>query len=352
MRKIAFFVLLTALILLLLSCGERKDAVTSQPGYEIVATIPPIGIFRHIFIDEVNSRGFLAADYMGVLVLDLSNPASPSIIDTLKNDLIDGGVGSTYYSDSTDIIYIEIIPSATGVGKHIRGFKLTDFDPSSYPLFTRGSPPVEKFMVREFNRDSLGITLTDSIHLYIADTDEIEKLDRTTMFRLDSTYTFLRNASYNLQKVYDFDIQDSYAYIAINELGMAILNLESNYILPVVGSFDSEGFCRGIEVQGDYCYMADRSWGLQVLDISNPAAPLRIANLLFPGSQDFIKVRVLNDRAVALDQYDGIFAVDISNPADPRLMFSFDTVTPTDVAITADYIYVVDEDAGLIIASW
>jgi hypothetical protein len=44
--------------------------------------------------------------------------------------------------------------------------------------------------------------------------------------------------------------------------------------------------------------------------------------------------------------------IDISDPANPVELFSFDTITPTDILLTDNYLYVIDEDAGLIIATW
>lgn len=352
-KYIFFFVLLFTTVSILTSCGERKNPVgtESPPLYEIVGAIPPIGVFRHLFIDNINQTGYLSADYMGVLTLNLSNSQSPSIMDTLKNnELTPGAIVSSCFSYESGIIYLESL----GEGKGLHAFGLDSINTAVAGLLVAGSPPLKKFDVREFFSDPSGLMDSDSIHLYFADASETEKFYRLRYMYSEYLGYFLQMGGDNYYEhtVYDFVIQDSLAYLAIDEFGMTIVDLSNYYVLPVVGGFDSEGFCQGIDVQGNYCYMADRHWGLQVLDISDPTNPVRVANLKFDKADDCFKVKVLDDRAVVLDRYDGVFAVDISDPANPVEIFNFDTITPTAVVLTEDLIYVIDEDMGLVIAAW
>jgi len=91
---------------------------------------------------------------------------------------------------------------------------------------------------------------------------------------------------------------------------------------------------------------------LQIIDVSDPTNPTRLSNLQFSGAEDCDKVKVVGNKAAVMDLYNGIFAVDISDPSNPVEMFNFTTITPTDIEVSEDYIFVVDADAGLIIASW
>ncbi|MBL7191634.1 hypothetical protein ISS30_08040 [bacterium] len=340
-----------ALSMLFFSCGERENPAVPQAGYEIVAQLAPVGIYRGIFVNGANS--FIAADYMKILKVDLSDPASPFITGYIDDDRI-GTCGSVYYSNETGRIVIESVFAP----EHLAGFSIIQdslMNDSLKKDFFALSPPLQKFTFKEFTHWENDTTLvTDLIYIYAADLGETWKFTEQHLqyFSFLNSYEYIGSKDYSAHKVYDFALKDSLAFLAVNEYGLDIVDLNSGDYLTAIGSYDTEGFCRGVAVQGDYCYLADRHWGLQILDISNPAQPDSVANLKFTGADDCVKVKVLGDRAVVLDSYDGVFAVDISNPADPKLLFNFDTITPVDVVIDDEYIYVVDEDAGLIIARW
>lgn len=331
-------------ISLFISCAERENPVSTDSGFSIVCQLPPVGVFREIYVNGANS--YIAADYMKVLKVDLSDPTSPTITDTLDDERI-GVTNSVYFSESTCRLYVESVENP----EHLAAFTILP-DDSLQTDFFELSPPLTNFSVREFFHYEQDSLITDSIYVYASDPGESWKFTEQHLFPFGDAFELFSSNNYNGHKVYDFAIVDSLAFLAVDEFGLDIIDLNSGYNLQVIGSYDSEGFCRGIAVQNDYCYLADRHWGLRVLDISDPANPDLAATLQFEGADDCEKVRVLGNRAVVLDKYDGIFAVDISDPSNPQLLFNFDTITPTDVEITEDYIYVIDEDAGLVIAEW
>jgi hypothetical protein len=50
-----------------------------------------------------------------------------------------------------------------------------------------------------------------------------------------------------------------------------------------VGSVDTPGRALGVAVSEDYAYVADYPWGLQVVDVSNPASPAIVGSVDTPG---------------------------------------------------------------------
>ena len=336
------------ILLLAVSCGERKSGVSSDVLYSIVSTLPPVGVFEHLDLHEETATGYISADYIGLLEVDFSDPENPVITDTIENNYL-GRVWSAHISEVSGYGYIETGDSYYAA-KAIRAFLLDSIQTSGSSILAIGSPPVNQFEVQEFSRDSAGTVLTDSLYLYILARDESPMFQRHRYIHTGLYWDGPTTLTYNANEPYDFVFDDEYVYLAIDERGMAILDKANN--LAVIGEFDTEGYCRGIAVQDDYCYLADRHWGLQVIDVSDPANPVRAANLKYEGADDCVKVKVLNDRAVVLDQYDGIFAVDIADPANPRTIFNVDTITPIDIVVTEEYIYVIDEDAGLVVISW
>jgi len=195
------------IIIFLISCGERKNAVISEEGYQIVTSLPPIGVFRHLYIDTTDGIGYLSADYAGLVTMDISNPESPVILDTLQNELyMTGGAGSSYYSHITDYIYVEVYPAPSG--GQIKAFLRDSIETAMGPVLVGASPPVEKFEVREFPRDSAGITIVDSINIYIADLNEITAKFYKQMYRRtgEDSWVNIGSANYSAHSVYDFEM--------------------------------------------------------------------------------------------------------------------------------------------------
>ena len=66
------------------------------------------------------------------------------------------------------------------------------------------------------------------------------------------------------------------AYLAVGYSGLAVLDV-SNPANPVrVGGYDTSGYAEGVAVSGNIAYVADRDAGLQIIDVSNPANPVRL----------------------------------------------------------------------------
>ncbi len=349
MKPAYWIILLITAPLLIISCGERKNPAGKPPTpYKIVAEIPPVGVFKGLFLNGANS--FIAADYAGLFKIDLSDPASPGYPFPCASGSVYRWVNSVQYFPATSHLYLI---GSNGTNPGITLYDLLS-DTTAQIKFITSSGPSQLYVqeVIHYVSDSL---VVDSLLLHLIDNVGDEHGFYTQVYEPVGTAGFLRKTTLNYDfpngLIYDFAVSDSgnTAYLAVDEYGMDIVDIPTETRL---GRFDTEGFCRGIAVQGDYCYLADRYWGLQVLDVSIPAAPVRVANLRFEGARDCEKVRVCGDRALVMDLYDGVFAVDVSDPANPKELFNFDTVTPTDIAIDGDYIYVIDEDAGLVIASW
>ncbi|MCF7810181.1 hypothetical protein K9N50_04240, partial [bacterium] len=59
------------------------------------------------------------------------------------------------------------------------------------------------------------------------------------------------------------------------------------------------------------------------------------------------------DTAYFLDKYDGVFAVDISQPEEPVLIAKYNLPAPSGIVIREDNtVFVSDLDLGLIVLEW
>ena len=144
----------------------------------------------------------------------------------------------------------------------------------------------------------------------------------------------------------DVFIDGSYAYCAAGPTGMDIIDI-SNPTNPVrVATYNTEGLVNGIYVSGNYAYVADWDAGLQIIDISTPSAPSLAGSYNTSGRAR--GVHVSGNYAYVADGSAGLQIIDISTPSSPSLAGSYDTSGYAyDVHVSGNYAYVADVGAGL-----
>jgi hypothetical protein len=101
-----------------------------------------------------------------------------------------------------------------------------------------------------------------------------------------------------------------------------------------------------VQVVNSTAYVADDDEGLQIVDVSDPAAPALLGSYDTPG--DARGVQVVNSTAYVADDDEGLQIVDVSDPAAPALLGAYDT--PGDargVQVVDDLVYVADLSGGL-----
>jgi hypothetical protein len=127
--------------------------------------------------------------------------------------------------------------------------------------------------------------------------------------------------------------------------GLSIANLRD---LAAVGrlQFDQRVGVEAVAVAGAYAYLADWTFGLRVVDISDPAAPVEVAALQtggFPSS-----VVVAGERAYLGESTNGgaLRVIDISDPRAPTPLGAIATSKARDVEVRGELAFVADEGAG------
>ena len=117
------------------------------------------------------------------------------------------------------------------------------------------------------------------------------------------------------------------------------LNFSGNYYT---------GNAFGVAVSGRYAFVADLYNGLVILDVSNPAAPKLVGSYNTAGYA--WGVAVSGNYAYIADGVSGLVIVDVTNPAAPKLTGSYNTAgDASGVAVSGSYAYVADYNNGLVI---
>ncbi|MBI4324894.1 MAG: hypothetical protein HY674_06485 [Chloroflexi bacterium] len=104
-----------------------------------------------------------------------------------------------------------------------------------------------------------------------------------------------------------------HAFVAEGNTGLIVIDV-SNPARPMrVGGYNT-GEARDVHVVGTYAYVASGRAGLAGINLSNPTNPVRVGS--FDTSGFAVGVHVLGDYAFVADS-DGLEVIDVSNPASP-----------------------------------
>ncbi|MDO8880914.1 MAG: cell wall-binding repeat-containing protein [Coriobacteriia bacterium] len=117
--------------------------------------------------------------------------------------------------------------------------------------------------------------------------------------------------------------------------------------LPLLlGTYDTLGYAYGVAVSGTTAYVADGSYGLRIIDVSDPAAPAILGTYDTPAWA--YDVAVSGTTAYVADHESGLQVIDVSDPAAPELVGTYDTPNiARAVAVSGTTAYVADTDSGL-----
>jgi hypothetical protein len=268
-------------------------------------------------IDLSGNYAYVADYPTGLQVIDISNPASPTLVGSwdTPGTTLDVAVSGNYAyvadgQSGLQIIDISDPSSPTSAGS---------FDTTGY---------------------AYGVQVEGS-YAYVADSgDGLQVIDISNP--ASPTLAGACSTGGSALGVY---IDGDYAYVAASDFGLQVIDI-SNPADPTPGDHqDTPGYAVSVFVKDDYAYVACLNGGLQIINISNPA------DLAFEGAcEDMTRVRdvyVTGSRAYVACERDGLKIVDISDPEDPYITGFAETYYPIDVRVSGNYAYVADAAVGL-----
>jgi len=90
-------------------------------------------------------------------------------------------------------------------------------------------------------------------------------------------------------------------------------------VVPVILASNSQVFpIYGLDIQGDYLYAAAGGCGLAVIDITDPVTAVELGRTGYVGNSTIEDVVVKGSNAYAANRSDGVQIIDVANPASPR----------------------------------
>jgi len=135
-----------------------------------------------------------------------------------------------------------------------------------------------------------------------------------------------------------------------NGSGETVIHGVGNGLIETVNisKYNTTDKTMGIDIVGNYAYVADWNNGLVILDISNGKEPIKVGSCLT--TDKAWKVAVQGDYAYVADRDTGLVIVNISDKENPRLVGEHETTGHAfDVTVSGEYAYIADYGSGLII---
>ena len=281
--------------------------------------------FVNGFRVEVSGNYAYVLDRMELVVIDVSDPTEP--YEAGRATLPGYGLGIdveadyAYITAGTDICAVDIS------------------DPTSPEV-------VATFPVMNYSYD---LKVRDG-WAYLANFSQILVLRLTTSTSFETRDTYSPSAS-----VKSIDVAGGVAYVGAETNGFYTVDISDTLLLRPLGHTDTPGWCQGIEVQGDYAYIADAAVvgvpdtaSVQIVDISDPTSPGIVGWYISAGGNCF-NVFPARDVLFVADGDGGIKLLDISDPTSPEVMFDEPTdVSIKDVFYLDEYLYAVGGDRLLV----
>jgi hypothetical protein len=294
--------------------------------FKIISQTPNPGYPQSLVVTNTqdSSYAYLASGQAGLVIYNVTNPYEPQIraqwLDTLYS--VQGVTVQNNYA------YL-------ACGKTIFNIvDLNNFD--SLRIVNQ----INFAWMAAYGYD---VYLEDTTYLYIAAREKFLVADIS-----DPVYPeVLSPHSIFPSNVRSVVVKDSFAYLALEQLGVYVMNVKTTPRV-VVGGCDTPSNARHLFVKDTLCFVADGRGGLVIINIKNPRAPQKLASLKLSGYAQ--KVFVKDTLAYLACGSAGVAVVNIKDPEIPTLVEYIPTSYAKGIFVNdLGYVYVADRDLGLII---
>ncbi|MBL0062426.1 MAG: hypothetical protein IPP40_13325 [bacterium] len=141
------------------------------------------------------------------------------------------------------------------------------------------------------------------------------------------------------------EIRDDYAYVVDYSEGLRIYAILNETELEQVGFVELPGLTFSVTLADSLAFVAQQ-FGMYIIDISDPTAPLQIGSLT--ELRHFFNIAVSGGYAYSANNTEGFHVIDISNPQEPFIVGSnTDLYWARAVAVSNDFAFVAAYNQGL-----
>ncbi len=139
----------------------------------------------------------------------------------------------------------------------------------------------------------------------------------------------------------DVYVSGDYAYVVASSYGLRMIDISDPENPTEAGYYDTDGYAYGVYIVGNYAYIADYSDGLRIIDVSDITNPTEVGYCDTDGTA--WAVYVLGDYAYVADVDSGLVIIDISDSENPTEVGTYMANGDVyGVYVVGDYAYIVD----------
>ena len=327
-----YWITLFLSIIILMSCGTPNDPesiIGGDGGYKIVSKYATSGYAQDIVIKD--TVAYICQGQAGLLIVSISNPNQPRFLSELTYGL--RGYGYKI-ARKDSIIYL----AAGTFGVNIVNAK-DPFNPLIIPENRAISPAKNFHIMGDFlftavSEEGVNISkIDDPVHPNIRQTFFIPGFGQAVCTSADSNYLFIASGEVGIS-IFDIsDFQDGYN------------------VYPLVGTLDTPGFAEDVIIHPNLpiAFVACGTGGLVIADYSN-TSNVKIVSIYSTGGYAK-EVFYQNNKVYVTTELRGLQIIDVSNVNSPSRIGTVETAFALGVTADDKYIYVADENEGLIIIS-
>lgn len=138
----------------------------------------------------------------------------------------------------------------------------------------------------------------------------------------------------------DVEVVDDYAYCSFHN-GLIILDVSDPSDMQFVSKVFCPGRGEGIDVSGDYVYLANGESGVCIIDVSNPEMPE--ITVIWDSPAYVMDVYVYNDHLYIADWWRGLHIFNVEDPTNPYWVGGIDTNSSTwGIYVTDGLVYLAE----------
>jgi len=136
------------------------------------------------------------------------------------------------------------------------------------------------------------------------------------------------------------EVKGNYAYCAASAAGLDIIDISNPSAPVIIGNCDLPGYATYVALSGKYAYVANSTEYVQVVDISNPASPKKVGTAKTENTVVFVLV---SGKYLFASTYGyGVYIFDISNPKAPvkKGTYTSNAYVTKDIVVSGNTMYV------------
>ena len=329
--------LVVALAVLVSGCG-REDLfeLPHTPLHQISFIEMPSSC------DGITSMGnyaYVAGGEAGLEVLDITDPANLELIAIHDTNKYGEGIEVIRIMDNDQLWDIAVVVEAT---EGLSTYDVTD--PANPVSFQQGGGAYDAQKIFIEPGDEPG----DPYILYMADSWRGLRIFRSVP-GTPGAHTQLLNAEEPRGYTKDVVVKDGFAYVVENEMGVAVYDVSDPDFPELLPQWtDTYGNALGIDIAGNYIFIADGVEGIVIMKINGSDTPEIVASIDLPAYSRSITVR--NGWALLAASDGGVHVIDVSDPENPVYSGTVEAGFALDLCVTdSGHVLVADRDDGVFV---